>query len=292
MPEALAAALTPLRPGGDAIDEAALEAVARYLKGARLPGILALGTTGEGILLSSEERRRVLRRFLAVQDEGFHVFAHCGAQTTLDTERLAADAADAGAHAVAVICPPYFALSEREMAAHLASAARACAPCDFYVYEFAARSGYAIPPELLERLRGDVENLVGLKVSDTPWERFEPYLLQGLKVYVGNEGLISRALRAGAEGTVSGLAAALPDLVLRAVQSGQDADSARCAAVRTQISAFPFQSALKVLLARRGVPLSPDVRRPLTTLSAAEATQMEALADEILGTLSLDAEAE
>jgi dihydrodipicolinate synthase/N-acetylneuraminate lyase len=44
---------------------------------------------------------------------------------------------------VAVIAPPYFRLDERELFAHFRTAAEACAPLPFYVYEFAARSGTA-----------------------------------------------------------------------------------------------------------------------------------------------------
>ena len=39
---------------------------------------------------------------------------------------------------------------------------------------------------------------------------------------------------------------------------------------------FPFQSALKTVLAQRGVPISPDVRRPLRTLTEEERAELEA----------------
>ena len=64
-------------------------------------------------------------------------------------------------------------------------AAEACAPLPFYAYEFAARSGYPIPLGVIERLRRRAPNLVGLKVSDRPWEKLEPYLLEGLDVFIG-----------------------------------------------------------------------------------------------------------
>src|SRR6185437_11842478 len=51
----------------------------------------------------------------------------------------------------AVIAPPYFRLDDDELLAHFEAAASACAPLPFYLYEFEARSGYAIPLALLER---------------------------------------------------------------------------------------------------------------------------------------------
>ena len=81
------------------------------------------------------------------------------------------------------------------------------------MYEFEARSGYAVPVALVERLRETVPNLRGLKVSDRPWERVEPYLLDGLDVFVGVEALVVQGLERGAAGAVSGLAAVFPEVV-------------------------------------------------------------------------------
>ena len=64
---ALAAALTPLRDGGAALDEAPFGAYVEFLATAGLDGILALGTTGEGILLCLEERRRRRALFVAAR---------------------------------------------------------------------------------------------------------------------------------------------------------------------------------------------------------------------------------
>ena len=124
------------------------------------------------------------------------VAVHCGAQTTADTAALASHAAERGAAGVAVIAPPFFALDDAALEVHFVVAAAACAPLPFYVYEFEARSGYAVPPAVIERLRERVPNLRGLKVSDKPWEKVEPYLLEGLDVFVGVESLVARGLAA------------------------------------------------------------------------------------------------
>src|SRR5205823_8394990 len=184
---------------------------------------------------------------------------HAGAQSTWDTLQLAAHAADIGADAVAVIAPPYFPLDDSELFEHLVGAARACAPTPFYVYEFAARSGYAVPLAVLERLREAAPNFRGRKVSDVPWERFAPYLVERLDIFVGPESLIPEGLAHGAVGAVSALGSAFPELVAAAVRDPATAD---LALVRTTMERFPFQSGLKTVLARRGVPINPDVRRP------------------------------
>ena len=103
---ALAAAATPLRNDGDAVDEDGFGPLVFFLSSAGLDGLLALGTTGEGILLAAAERRRVTECFVEVAAGSLRVAAHCGAQTTADTVALAAHAAEAGVDAVAVIAPP------------------------------------------------------------------------------------------------------------------------------------------------------------------------------------------
>jgi dihydrodipicolinate synthase/N-acetylneuraminate lyase len=271
---AIAAALTPLRDGGGALDEAAFEPYAQFLQRGGLDGILALGTTGEGISLTVEERRRVVELYLGA---GLRVIAHCGAQTTRDTAALAAHAAEAGAAAVAVIGPPYFQLDDAALVAHFSAAARACEPLPFYVYEFARASGYAVPLEVLARLRDSAPNLAGLKVSDTPYEAFEPYLIDGLDVFVGPESFIDRGLARGAVGAVSALASAFPEPVVEAVRTGTPEATERAGELRSVVERFPRHAALKFVVGRRGVPIREDVRGPLRGLTPVERAELEAL---------------
>jgi dihydrodipicolinate synthase/N-acetylneuraminate lyase len=270
---ALAAAVTPLRDGGEALDEAAFAPYVEFLGAGGVDGLLALGTTGEGFLLPHEQRLRTAQLYVEAAGGTLQVAVHCGAQSTWDTVELAAHAADIGADAVAVMPPPYFPLDDEALLAHLAAAARACAPTPFYVYEFAARSGYAVPVALVERLRESAPNFRGLKVSDTPWERFAPYLLEGLDIFVGPEALIPQSFAAGATGIVSALAAAFPELIAAAFQDPAQAD---LGPVRVAMERFPLQAAAKVVLAHRGVPVGPDVRRPLRTLTDEERKELEA----------------
>jgi dihydrodipicolinate synthase/N-acetylneuraminate lyase len=268
---AFAAAVTPLRDDGEALDEGAFGPYVEYLRAGGLDGILALGTTGEGILLSADERRRGAVLFVEAAGAGFDVAVHCGAQTTAETVALAAHAAETGADAVAVIGPPYYALDEEAIVRHFAAAAEACAPLPFYLYEFRARAGYSIPPAAILRLRDIAPNLAGLKVSNQPFEEVEPYLIEGLDVFVGAESLVLRGLENGAAGAVSGLAAVFPELVARLVgeRSGDVGD------VRAALERFPFQAAAKFCLGRLGVSVREDVRRPLRTLVDEEKSQLE-----------------
>ena len=256
---AIAAAVTPLADGGDDLDEDAIGPLTRFLAERGIDGVLACGTTGEGILLSVPERRRVAERFVQARSDGFQVAIHAGAQSTSDTVELATHAKEAGADAVAVIAPPYFPLDERALFEHLRAAAEACGPLPFYVYEFAGRSGYAIPVPVIERLRETSPNLAGLKVSDTPWSAVEPYALDGLDLFVGSEPLV-----------LEGLATAFPEIVAALVHERDASAGERVSALRTLLGPIPFHAALKEILVARGVPIRPAVRSPLRPLAPEE----------------------
>jgi len=264
----IAAALTPLRTDGRELDLDAFAAYLIYLNDGGIDAILVAGTTGEGISLSLSERKTLLESALAGP---LPVLAHCGAQTTADTVALAEHAASSGAEAVAVIAPPYFPLDDDALLAHFVAAANACAPLPFYAYELEKASGYAIPPAVIERLRDAVDNLTGMKVSDAPFAKVEPYMLDGLDIFIGAESLIGEGLAAGAVGAVSGLAAAFPEVVAEAVRSG---DSTRAGQLRQMIERYPRHAASKAVVAARGVPINEDVRRPLRGLTTTERAEL------------------
>ena len=90
--------------------------------------------------------------------------------------------------------------------------------------------------------------------------------------FVGPESLIPQGLTAGAAGAVSALASTFPELIAAAVRDPETAD---LGPVRTALERFPLQAAAKLVVARRGVPGEPHVRRPLRMLTDAERTELE-----------------
>ncbi|MBL8695289.1 MAG: dihydrodipicolinate synthase family protein [Planctomycetes bacterium] len=280
-----AAAVTPLRDGGASVDLDAIPPYTQFLARSGLHGVLTLGTTGEGILLSLEERQAVARAFLESAQISLAVIVHCGAQTTRETCALSEAAAAQGAAGVAVIGPPYFTPDDEALFDHFSQAARACAPAPFYLYEFRRTAGYSLSLPLLQRLREGCPNLRGMKCSNTPWEHLEPYLLPAWDVFVGAEALLLPALERDAAGAVSGLAAAFPECVVEHVRHPDAAGSAQVTHLRAALQAIPFHAAQKVALAMRGIPIRPDVRGPLRGLNALEQSRVRSLVEDYCSAL-------
>jgi 4-hydroxy-tetrahydrodipicolinate synthase len=278
----VAAAVTPLRDHGASLDEDAFPALLGFYRDTGLAGILILGTTGEGILLSDRERRRTTELAVA-ESRDLPVLVHCGAQTTAETCELAEHAAQCGADGVAVIGPPYYSFAPEELLEHFATAAASCAPLPFYVYEYQDRSGYVVPASVVERLRERAPNLVGMKVSDGSWDALEPYLATGLDVFIGAEALISEGLGSGAAGAVSGVAAAFPEAVADLVNQPTPERLARVTDLRDALSEAGFQASLKAALGLRGLPVSGDMRAPLLPVPDAALEPLRLRLEQILG---------
>src|SRR6266571_2197397 len=217
---AIAAAVTPLRDHGRSLEEASVGPLIRFLADGGVDGVLTCGTTGEGVLLSVAERRRMTELCLEARPPGFAV------------------AVPAGAHD----------------------------PLPFYIYEFIGRSGYPVPIPVIARLRDEVPNLAGLKVSDTPFEAVKPYLLDGLDVFIGFEPQVLEGLAAGAVGAVSGLASAWPEITAELVHQKSETADARVKALRDALHDLSLPAVAKQVLVEKGVLAHADVRSPLRGL--------------------------
>ena len=275
---AIAAAVTPLRESGHSLDTDSVAPLVAFLANGGLDGVLACGTTGEGVLLTVAERQSVVEAFVAAAPASFQIAVHAGAQTTTDTVALAAHARESGAAAVAVIAPPYYPLGPRELFDHFVAAATACDPLPFYVYEFAARSGYTIPVDVIRQLRKERGNVVGMKVSDTPFDAVELYLEDDWDVFVGSEPLVRAGMERGAVGAVSGLATAWPSVVAALVHDHSPEAHLRVTELRERLEGIPFQAALKQVLVDEGILPRADVRSPLRGLTLEERTAVSGLA--------------
>ena len=277
----ISAAVTPLSADGDGLDLEAVGPLVDFYAGGGLTGAMLGGTTGEGVLLTVDERKRLTEAFVEAAAGRIHIVVHAGAQSTADTVAIADHASAAGATAISVIAPPYFRLDDAALLQHLVRAATACTPTPFYIYEFIDRSGYPVPPDVMEALAERCENFVGLKVSDAPMERFETYLLPWLDILVGPEPLITEGFARGAVGAVSALASAFPEIVAAAVANPTNASTQTVTALRRQMERQPLHAALKCMLNLRGIPINESVRSPLRGLTPEERASLQTALSEL-----------
>jgi dihydrodipicolinate synthase/N-acetylneuraminate lyase len=239
-----------------------------------IDGLFILGTSGEGLLLSVSERMALTEKALELVDSRVRVVVHTGATDTATAVRLARHAGESGAQAVASLPPLFFPYNDESQMRHFGRIAEAAPELDHFVYDNPDRTGYALGPQLVMRLIREIPNLRGLKDTGDSLARITTYLAEPDPpvVYTGNNVLLLGALIMGANGAVSTLANAVPELfaaVVTAYREGRTADARELqliiARLQHALTGFPYIASAKHLLERRSLPGGAP-RAPLPAL--------------------------
>jgi 4-hydroxy-tetrahydrodipicolinate synthase len=220
-----AALLTPRAPDSTEADAAALFEYLDKVSHAGVSGLVFFGSTGEFVHFDLAERMRVLA--LAVKRCRRPVLVNVSHSTFAGTIALAEQAAASGASGL-LLMPPYFYRLEDDMVAEFyAQFLKSVQPAlPVYLYNL-PQCTTPLSPELAIRLL-QTGSFAGIKSSDPEWAHFDALLnfrgQQRFTLLAGNETLYLKALSSGADGSVSGVAAALPELpvaIWRAIHSGE-----------------------------------------------------------------------
>ena len=253
----------------------------RKTAGSGVQGGLVLGTTGEFVALSFEERGQVVA--IAVEElAGIRCVVQVGAASLFEVLSLIEQARDAGVTEIAVLTPYYLPVTDAEMLRFFTAVSEASAGLDVYVYVFRARTGNFIPAELMAQL-ALLPNIVGAKVSDEPLSRLAEYravVPDEFIIYTGGDRDIARAAGYGAQGVISGIASTLPKPftdIAELLATGAD-DSALAAAQRAVDDAVDTvqgdMARMKAALRMQGVDAGWP-RMSLEEPDAASAAELE-----------------
>ncbi|MGH9601069.1 MAG: dihydrodipicolinate synthase family protein [Terriglobales bacterium] len=155
---------TPFYPDGAVYYKKFEANVERY---SRVPmaGMVVLGSTGEAILLSDEERREVLRVARQSAAPEKVLVAGTGMESAIETLRLTEYAAGLG-YDVAMVRTPHYYKSQMKPANLLAFYRFVAdrSPLPVIIYNFPKATGYDIPAEVVIEL-AEHPNLIGIKES-------------------------------------------------------------------------------------------------------------------------------
>lgn len=161
---------TPFYPDGNVYYKKLENNVERY---SRTPcaGIVVLGSTGEAILLSDQERRDALKVAREAAAPNKVLIAGTGVESAIETLRLTEYAAELGYDIAMVRTPHYY--KKQMQAANLLAFYRTVAdrsPLPVIIYNFPQATGYDMPAELVIEL-AEHPNLVGIKESSGDVEK-------------------------------------------------------------------------------------------------------------------------
>ena len=156
---------SPFYPDGNVYYKKLESNVERYSK-TPVAGIVVLGSTGEAILLSDEERRQVLKTAREATGDHKVLVAGTGLESASETLRLTEYAAELG-YDIAMVRTPHYYKKQIQQPANMLAFYRFVAdrsPLPIVIYNFPQATGYDIPAELVIELANH-PNLVGIKES-------------------------------------------------------------------------------------------------------------------------------
>ena len=161
---------TPFYPDGNVYHKKLEHNVDRYSK-TPVSGIVALGSTGEAILLSDQERRDVLKTTRDAAAPNKVLIAGTGIESALETLHLTDYAAELG-YDVAMVRTPHYYKKQMQPANMLAfyRTVADSSPLPVIIYNFPPATGYDIPAELVIEL-AEHPNLIGIKESSGDVEK-------------------------------------------------------------------------------------------------------------------------
>ncbi len=162
---------TPFYPDGKIYHRKLEQNVEQYSRGP-IAGIVVLGSTGEAILLSDDERREALKTSRDAAANEKLLIAGTGAESAIDTLRLTEYAFDIGYDVAMVRTPHYYKGQMANPQNMLAFYRFVCdrSPLPVLIYNFPQATGYDIPAELVIELAGH-PNLIGIKESSGSIEK-------------------------------------------------------------------------------------------------------------------------
>lgn len=161
---------TPFYPDGKIYFKKLESNVDRYSR-TPVAGLVALGSTGEAILLSDEERREVLKTARDAAAATKVLIAGTGIESASETLRLTEYAAELG-YDIAMVRTPHYYKGQMKPANMLAFYRLVCdrSPLPVIIYNFPQATGYDIPAEIVVELAGH-PNLFGIKESSGDVEK-------------------------------------------------------------------------------------------------------------------------
>ena len=160
------APFTPFKENGD-VNLEPIPAYAKMLAKNGLKGVFINGSSGEGYMLTSEERMQIAEAWMKSAPEGFKVIVHVGSCCVRESRRLAEHAQKIGAWGIGAMAPPFPKVGRiEELVKYCEEIACGAPDLPFYFYHIPAFNGAFLPMvELLKAVDGRIPNFAGIKYT-------------------------------------------------------------------------------------------------------------------------------
>jgi 4-hydroxy-2-oxoglutarate aldolase len=276
---------TPFNERGD-VDYAGLSSnISRYNEDG-LAGYVALGSNGEVVHLSSEERTRVIETIKRGATSTHTIIAGVNELSTRAAIEAARAAADSGADVVLVVTPYYYkgSMTQEAFTRHFNDVADR-SPLPVLIYNVPANTGVVIESATIAKLAGH-ENIIGVKDSAGNMGAISETIRRSpasFQVMVGNGSILFPSLMMGATGAVLAIACAAPRACVDLYQAVKVGDHQRSRELQNRIAPLSHivtaglgVPGLKAAIEMLGLAGGPP-RAPLVPVSTSERERIKAV---------------
>lgn len=279
----IVAAVTPRQPQEYSIDLGATLELIDFLGASGAKGIALLGSTGEFVHFATDDRKHMVN--FAAKRSRVPLLVNVSHSTLDGALELAREAASAGVAGVLLMPPYYFKHTQETIRNfYLAFAAAIGNATPIYLYNIPACTNEIAARTATELLATGL--FAGIKDSSGDLTYFEALCEQAARtpftLLAGHEKIYVQSKRRGAQGIVSGVASAVPELMVAlddALTSGAEERIQRLETLLKELldrlDVFPWPVAIKEAVKQRNLksgalaaPLSQDDERKLEEFGA------------------------
>lgn len=276
----IAATYTPLCDDGSSNLDV-IPQLTEHLIESGVAGLYVCGSTGEGVSLSSDERRAVAEAYINATRGRLPVVVQVGHNSVAESRLLAQHAAEIGATAISANAPSYFKITDVQTLVECMSDLAVAAPgLPFYYYHIPMLTGAAVDMvSFLERAGTAIPNLAGIKYTDSRIDEYQACVAfqdGRYDVLWGLDEMLLGALAVGARaaiGSTYNIAAPHYLKVIQAFEAG-DMETAKELQLRAitmirTILQYPLHPAIKSILGMLGFECGP-CRLPQRSMTQAQ----------------------
>lgn len=287
----IAAPFTPFENSGELKLEI-VEKQVKFLVEHNVRGAFIGGTTGEGMSLTIDERKRLAERWKEISPDDFKVIIQCGHASLAACKELAEHAGNIGAYAIGAMGTVFHKPSTVEdLVSFTAELASVNPDLPFYYYHIPSMTGLDFPMiEYLELSSGQIPNLAGIKFTHNDLIDFKlcrEFEDSKYDMLYGRDETLLCGLVLGAKGAIGSTYNYSPYIYHEIINAWEEGDISL--ANRLQHEVMKFVRVLnkygggvvagKAIMKLVGIDCGP-VRLPLKSLSGDELLKMEAELEE------------
>ena len=253
-----------------------------------------MGSTGEFFSMTTEQKKELINAVIEYVNKRVKVYIGTSCMRVEDTIELSNFAIEAGADAVMVIGPYYFALSNESIEDYFDRVANEVKG-DIYLYNFPDRTGYDLSPEVTLNLVRKHKNIVGFKDTVTEMGHTRKLITTITKefpefvVLSGFDENFVHNIMCGGRGCIGGLSNLCPELFAewtKAVNEGNLEEIERIQKIVDQLMDLypigtPFIPIMKKAMILRGIDIKDYCTIPFLQATEEQTTKIKEVMEKV-----------